>query len=112
MDGDGRLDIYRSATGFLEAAWALAEQVPREGCNGALPDRLRRAALTIALDIATGSDGRRYHLACEAALECVGVLDALAARGVISADAADQTSRLLEPLITMLGRSALEALVE
>jgi hypothetical protein len=112
MDGHGRLDIYRFATEFLEAAWALAEQVLRDERDGALPDRLRRAALTIALDIATGSDGRRYRLACEAALECAGVLDALAARGAISADAAERTSRLLEPLITVLGRSALEALAE
>jgi four helix bundle protein len=104
MLGSQRLDVYRSATGFLEAAWTLAERVPRD--DRGLSDRLRRAALTIALDIAAGSDGRAYRLACDSALECASVIEALEALQAISTEDAAGASRLLERLVAILGRLA------
>jgi four helix bundle protein len=104
MVGSQRLEVYRSATGFLEAAWTLAERVPRD--ERGLSDRLRRGALAIALDIAAGSDGHAYGLACQSAVECAAVIEALETLQAISTEDAAGASRLLERLVAILGRLA------
>jgi four helix bundle protein len=53
MFGFQKLDVYRCAVAFLGVASTLAERVPRG--HSALSDQLRRAALSVPLNIAEGS---------------------------------------------------------
>ena len=64
MFGFQRLDVYACAIRFLGLATALVGRTPRG--NSELVDQLRRAALSIPLNIAeaTGKEGRdagRYY---------------------------------------------------
>jgi four helix bundle protein len=52
MFGFQKLDVYRCAVTFLGVASTLAERVPRG--HSALADQLRRAALSVPLNIAEG----------------------------------------------------------
>lgn len=87
MFGFQRLDVYRCAIEFLAVAVKLAEQAPRG--YGSLADQLRRAALSVPLNIAEGSgkttrDGARFYtIARGSALECAATLDVLEALGAI-----------------------------
>ncbi len=53
MFGFQKLDVYRCAVTFLGVASTLAVRVPRG--HSALSDQLRRAALSVPLNIAEGS---------------------------------------------------------
>jgi len=81
MLGFQRLDVYRCAIQFLVLSTSLASRVPRGYAE--LSDQLRRAALSVPLNIAEGSgkgDGdaaRYYRIARGSALECVAILDVM-----------------------------------
>src|SRR5260221_8035775 len=75
-----RLDVYQRAIEFLTIAFAGADRVPRGYAT--LADQLRRAAMSIPLNIAEasgkldGPDRRRYHaIARGSAMECAAILD-------------------------------------
>ncbi len=76
-----QLDAYKAAIEFLALATEVLAAYPRG--NGVLTDQLRRAALSIPLNIAEGY-GRRtiadrsrfYDIARGSAHECGAVLDA------------------------------------
>jgi len=53
MFGFQRLDAYKAAARFLGVASNLVTKIPRG--NAALSDQLRRAALSVPLNIAEGS---------------------------------------------------------
>ena len=76
-----RLDVYRAAIEFLVIADEIATSLPKG--RAYLVDQLRRAATSIALNIAEGagefSPGdkvRFYRMARRSATECAGILDA------------------------------------
>jgi four helix bundle protein len=81
MFGFQKLDVYRCATEFLSLSAPLADRTPR-GYH-ALADQLRRAALSIPLNIAEGSgkferDAKRFYaIARGSALECAAIIDAI-----------------------------------
>jgi four helix bundle protein len=77
-----RLDVYKCAIQFLALSTRLLATVPRG--NGPLTDQLRRAALSVSLNIAeaagrtTEADGaRHYAIARRSAMECAAIIDAL-----------------------------------
>lgn len=77
-----RLDVYKCAIQFLALSTRLLSAVPRG--HGALADQLRRAALSVPLNIAeaagrtTEADGaRHYAIARGSAMECAAIIDAL-----------------------------------
>ena len=77
-----RLDVYKCAIEFLALSTRLLAAVPRG--YGALTDQLRRAALSVPLNIAeaagrtTEADGaRHYAIARGSAMECAAIIDAL-----------------------------------
>jgi four helix bundle protein len=113
MFGFQKLDVYRCAVTFLGGAGALAERVPRG--HSALADQLRRAALSIPLNIAEGSgkgtmedrEARRFYaIARGSALECDAIADALAALRFVPGDQATRAHELLERVVSMLTRMA------
>ena len=76
-----RLDVYQKSTRFLALTAAILDNLPKG--NATLSDQLKRASLSIILNIAeaTGrtsrADNRRHFaIACGSALECAAVLDA------------------------------------
>jgi four helix bundle protein len=111
MFGFQKLDVYRCAVTFLGVAATLVERVPRG--YSALADQLRRAALSVPLNIAEGSgkgtmedrEARRFYaIARGSALECAAIVDALAALRFVPADEASSADELLERIVSMLTR--------
>ena len=79
-----RLDVYRCALEFVAIATQISEKVPRG--HAELKDQLRRAAISVPLNIAEGAgrvskaDGaRHYAIARGSAMECAAVLDVVRA---------------------------------
>ena len=89
MFGFQCLDVYRCAILFLGHASALAQRVPRG--HATLADQLRRAALSVPLNIAEGTGkgdrdaARFYTIARGSALECAAILDVFEALAVVPA---------------------------
>jgi len=77
-----RLDVYRLAIEFLACSATLPNKLPRG--YSSLTEQLRRAALSIPLNVAEGAgrasaaDGaRHYAIARGSAMECAAIVDAL-----------------------------------
>jgi four helix bundle protein len=106
MFGFQKLDSYRCAIQFLGRAIELSGRVTRG--YGDLADQLRRAALSVSLNIAEGSgrpekDSRRFYaIARGSALECAAVLDAIQALGIVAPGELATPRDLLERLVSML----------
>ncbi|HJX54114.1 MAG TPA: four helix bundle protein [Polyangia bacterium] len=115
MFGFQKLDVYRCAVTFLGVASTLAERVPRG--RSALADQLRRAALSVPLNIAGGSgkgtmedrEARRFYaIARGSALECAAIVDALQALQFVLGDDATRAHELLDKTrLIEFGRFAL-----
>jgi four helix bundle protein len=106
MFGFQRLDAYRSATLFLATVTKLVTQIPKGHSD--LVDQLRRAALSVPLNIAEGSGkfgrdaARFYTIARGSALECAAILDALEALEVVDERSLQKPRGLLERVVSML----------
>jgi four helix bundle protein len=111
MFGFQRLDVYRCAISFLALSGPLAARSPRG--QGELADQLRRAALSVPLNIAEGSgkperDARRFYaIARGSALECAAIIDAFEALGIVTAQEIVEPRELLERTVSMLTKMAL-----
>ena len=106
MFGFQRLDVYRCAITFLGVSAQLSSRTPRG--YGGLADPLRRAALSVPLNVAEGSGkspreaARYYSIARGSALECAAVLDAFEALGVAEPANLLDARTLLERIVSML----------
>ena len=106
MFGFQRLDAYKVAVTFLGLASKLPAKIPRG--HGELTDQLRRAALSIPLNIAEGSGkfnkdaARFYAIARGSALECAAILDAFEAMDLLDPAALRNARDLLERVVSML----------
>jgi four helix bundle protein len=103
-----RLDVYRAAIQFTEAAFRLIELLPKG--NATLADQLRRAAISTPLNIAeaTGkaaSERGHYHrIARGSAMECGAIIDVLRIMRVAPDDQLDRAKELLVRVVSMLSR--------
>jgi four helix bundle protein len=106
MFGFQRLDVYKAAVGFLGLACKLLSKIPRG--NADLSDQLRRAALSVPLNIAEGSGKfsrdavRFYTIARGSALECAAILDALETIGAVDENDLKDAREILERVVSML----------
>ena len=106
MFGFQKLDVYQCATRLLALSAPLAERAPRGYAS--LADQLRRAALSVPLNIAEGSgkfnkDARRFYaIARGSALECAAILDAFESLHVAATDELTGARELLDRIVAML----------
>jgi len=106
MFGFQRLDVYRASTEFLGMTSRLVTKVPKG--HGDIVDQLRRAALSVPLNIAEGSGKfsrdavRFYTIARGSALECAAILDAFEAMAVFDQAGLESSRVLLERIVSML----------
>ena len=96
------LDVYKCAAAFLPISYGLAKLA-----DGEMASQLRRAALSISLNIAEGTgrfdrDQRKFLITARgSALECAAVLDAMTAVGRAHESTADSDA-LLVRIVSML----------
>lgn len=102
-----KLDVYQRAVELLALAVEICRDVPRG--NASVLDQLKRAALSISLNIAEaagrtgGADAQRtYAIARGSAMECAAILDALLVLRVVSAPTHRSGTELLGRIVAML----------
>jgi four helix bundle protein len=107
------LDVYQAAVRFLPLATAIADGLPPRYAS--MAEQLRRAALSIPLNIAEGTgktsrpDQRRFYaIAHGSAMECAAIIDACRAIALIVEEQAKESAQLLLSTVMMLSRMCLE----
>ena len=108
-----KLDVYQLAIRFLPIAVQLAQAMPTG--YGSFADQLRRASLSVPLNIAEGSakttspDQRRFYaIARGSAMECGAIVDACSALGFIESPAERRALEILDSIVRMLSKMALD----
>ena len=105
-----RLDVYQRSIEFLACALKIAERLPRG--QAPLADQLRRAAMSIPLNIAEGS-GRASESAARtrfrgiargSAMECGAIMDVVRVLGVTSELEWSRAKSLLIRVVEMLSK--------
>ena len=106
-----RLDVYTKATQFLAEATRVVDLAPRG--NSALVDQLRRASISIVLNIAEAAgrtskrdSARHFAIARGSALECAGALDAMRITRLIDTAEVATGKDLLVDIVSMLTKLA------
>lgn len=104
-----KLDVYQFAVRLLPAAAQIADAMPQR--HAGLADQLRRASVSISLNIAEGSgkttgvDQRRYYaIARGSAMECAAIIDAGCALELIDLTQAKDADAILLSLVRMLSK--------
>jgi four helix bundle protein len=102
-----KLDVYRRSIEFLARSVSLPDALPRG--HSALADQLRRAALSVPLNIAEAAGrssdadtARHFAIARGSAMECAAVMDAFLVLGVIEPESHASAVELLERIVSML----------
>ena len=102
-----KLDVYRCAIDFVALAIDIGATIPRG--HAELRDQLRRAALSVPLNIAEAAGrtseadaARHFAIARGSAMECAAVLDVTRALGVLQEPRHQQATDLLARVVAML----------
>ena len=106
-----KLDAYKAAIEFLGIAAKVAESFPRG--YGGLGDQLRRASLSVPLNIAEGygkrsaaDRARFYDIARGSAHECGAIVDASSCLHFLDEKTLFQAKSLLHRIVSMLVKLA------
>ena len=101
------LDVYRCSLEFLALVFHLLVRLPRG--EREIRDQLKRAAMSIPLNIAEGAgkpttaDRARFHsIARGSAMECSALLDVRRIAGMVPAEDTDRGKALLLRIVAML----------
>jgi four helix bundle protein len=104
-----QLEVYQFAVRLLPPASEIANALPQRYAG--LADQIRRASLSIPLNIAegsgktTGPDQRRFYaMARGSAMECGAIVDACLALKLIEQARADEVDGLLLSVVRMLSK--------
>jgi four helix bundle protein len=102
-----KLDVYRCAVNLVALTSDLCGAIPRG--HAALRDQLRRAALSVPLNIAEGAgrasdadSARHFAIARGSAMECAAVLDVLRSMGAVTDERYQHANELLVRVVSML----------
>jgi len=102
-----RMDVYQCAVKFLALTAKFLNTMPKG--NAGLADQLKRAALSIPLNIAESSgktstaDRKRFcAIARGSAMECSAVLDACRVLGLLDESVVAEGKHLLVRIVSML----------
>ena len=102
-----RLDVYRCAIELLAVTTRIREAIPRG--NADIADQLRRASLSIPLNVAEGAGKtstaekrKDYAIARGSALECAAILDVCVVLGIVDPPAVQPANALLARIVGML----------
>ena len=104
-----KLDVYKCSIEFLARSVGLPDGLPKG--HAYLGDQLRRAALSVPLNIAEGvgrtseaDSARHYGIARGSAMECAAVIDTFRVLNVIDDREHLACIALLERVVAMLTR--------
>ena len=107
MFGHEKFGAYQFAIQFAGFATQIIERLP-EG-QAKLIDQLRRAAISISLNIAEGSGKNTesqkchcYSIARAEAMECAAIMDILECMRMLDPETARQAKELLEKTVAIL----------
>ena len=107
MLGYQRLDVYQCATRLLAHCARLSQDTPKGYAS--LADQIRRASLSVPLNIAEGAGrpsatdaARFYGIARGSTMECGAILDAFAAVGGGDAVSLEEARVLVVRIVEML----------
>jgi four helix bundle protein len=102
-----KLDVYKCSVELLAQSAKINTEIPRG--YSSLSDQLKRAALSIPLNIAEGvgkrtfqDSGRYFAIARGSAMECGAILDACIALSLVGEDKIKPSKILLERIVSML----------
>ena len=102
-----KLQVYHRAKEWISESFKLIAMIPKG--NSDLANQLRRAALSIPLNIAEGAgktgkaDKKRfYSIARGSALECAAILDAMEILQLAEPESTTNSKKLLEEIAAML----------
>jgi four helix bundle protein len=103
------LDVYQKSIQFLALSARIANSIPRG--NADLIDQMKRAALSVPLNIAeasgrTGSldNARHFAIARGSALELGAIMDACDALGLLEKQTYSDSKQLIVPIVAMLSK--------
>ncbi len=109
MFGFERLDVYQLALRFVVSASRIIDRFPKG--QAALADQLRRASMSIVLNIAEGSGrigradaARHVAIARGSAMECAAILDICRVLELTGADELNAGRGMLARIVQMLTR--------
>ena len=104
-----KLDVYQKAIQFLALATKLVDGFPRG--HAELIDQLKRAALSVPLNIAeasgrTGSrdNAKHFAIARGSALECGAIIDACQILQLVDQETYTNAKRLIVAEVAMLSK--------
>jgi four helix bundle protein len=107
--GYEKLDVYRCSMEFLESAFALIDKLPKGFAH--LGDQLKRASLSIPLNIAEGSgkstpgERRRfYEIARASALECSAIINCARTLNIVDQNLTQKNRALTLRIVQMLSK--------
>lgn len=103
------LDVYQCSTQFLVLAKTILEQIPKG--HAPLADQLRRASVSILLNIAEGSGklgaldkAKFYGIARGSSMECGAALDACQILELSDEATTKEAKELLVRIVSMLSK--------
>ena len=104
-----KLDVYKASTKFLALSFSIIQSMPSG--YAFLADQLKRASLSIPLNIAEGNGkftqkdkARFYHIARGSATECAAILDAAHIMQVLDSQLWQDGKLLLTRIVSMLSK--------
>ena len=102
-----RFEAYRLSTRFFQLSLMMSEQIPSGYAD--LKDQLRRAAISISLNIAEGTGKRSkadrrkfYFIARGSAMECAAICDVVSLIGVENSEWLSEGKTALDRIVGIL----------